>query len=92
MFAKFTPIYLIACFAALAFALPVLVAVPEAVALANTEILALQKLLLNGKPCLLEHEAHMSAFEELDRALKPETTMEWRAEVKHWEENPNDLR
>ncbi|KAG0693953.1 hypothetical protein DFH29DRAFT_962227 [Suillus ampliporus] len=44
MFAKFTPIYLIACFATLAFASPVPVAVPEAVALANTELLAREAL------------------------------------------------
>ncbi|KAG1851297.1 hypothetical protein DFJ58DRAFT_792679 [Suillus subalutaceus] len=40
MFAKFTSVYIVACFAALAFASPVPVAAPEAVALANTEILA----------------------------------------------------
>ncbi|KAG2132730.1 uncharacterized protein EDB93DRAFT_1242948 [Suillus bovinus] len=37
-----------------------------------------------------EHKAHTNAFEELNRALKPETTTGWRAYVKHWEENPND--
>ncbi|KAG1817983.1 uncharacterized protein BJ212DRAFT_1479804 [Suillus subaureus] len=40
MFAKFTSVYVIACFAALAFASPVPVAAPEAVALANTGIFA----------------------------------------------------
>ncbi|KAG2753995.1 hypothetical protein P692DRAFT_20828079 [Suillus brevipes Sb2] len=40
MFAKFTAVYVIACFAALAFASPVPVAAPAAVALANTEFLA----------------------------------------------------
>ncbi|KAG2366708.1 hypothetical protein BDR07DRAFT_1606697 [Suillus spraguei] len=40
MFAKFAPIYVVACFAAFAFASPVPVAAPEAVALANTGILA----------------------------------------------------
>lgn len=38
-----------------------------------------------------EHEAHASAFEELNGALEPETTMAWSAEVEDWEENPNDL-
>jgi hypothetical protein len=38
-----------------------------------------------------EHKAHASAFEELNGALEPEITAAWRAEVEHWEENPNDL-
>ncbi|KAG2037116.1 hypothetical protein BDR03DRAFT_982484 [Suillus americanus] len=38
-----------------------------------------------------EHEAHANAFEELNGALKPETTTGWRAGVKLWEENPNDV-
>ncbi|KAG1852516.1 hypothetical protein F4604DRAFT_1933664 [Suillus subluteus] len=38
-----------------------------------------------------EHEAHTSAFEELNGALESEITVAWRAEVEHWEENPNDL-
>jgi hypothetical protein len=37
-----------------------------------------------------EHQAHASAFEELNEALAPETTAGWRACVEHWEENPND--
>ncbi|KAG1900975.1 uncharacterized protein F5891DRAFT_1277941 [Suillus fuscotomentosus] len=44
MFVKFAPIYVIACFAALASASPVPVAAPEAVALANTGILAREAL------------------------------------------------
>ncbi|KAG2153362.1 hypothetical protein DEU56DRAFT_977048 [Suillus clintonianus] len=40
MLTKFTPIYVIACFAALALASPVPVAAPAAVALANTEFAA----------------------------------------------------
>ncbi|KAJ8591069.1 hypothetical protein M405DRAFT_932406 [Rhizopogon salebrosus TDB-379] len=44
MFAKFTPIYLIACFAALALASPVPIAAPEAAALANTELVAREPL------------------------------------------------
>ncbi|KAG1846735.1 hypothetical protein F4604DRAFT_1884128 [Suillus subluteus] len=38
-----------------------------------------------------EHEAHTSAFKELNGALESEITVAWRAEVEHWEENPNDL-
>jgi hypothetical protein len=38
-----------------------------------------------------EHQTHMSAFKELNGALKPETTAGWRVDVEHWEENPNDI-
>ncbi|KAG2336247.1 hypothetical protein BDR05DRAFT_978823 [Suillus weaverae] len=38
-----------------------------------------------------EHQAHANAFEELNGALDLEITTGWRADVKHWEENPNDL-
>lgn len=38
-----------------------------------------------------EHEAHANAFEELNGALKPETTTGWREDVELWEENPNDV-
>lgn len=38
-----------------------------------------------------EHQAHANAFEELNGALNLETTTGWRADVEHWEENPNDL-
>ncbi|KAG1776918.1 hypothetical protein EV702DRAFT_1179602 [Suillus placidus] len=38
-----------------------------------------------------EHQAHANAFEELNRALNLEITTGWRADVEHWEENPNDL-
>lgn len=37
-----------------------------------------------------EQEAHQTAFQELHKALAPETTEAWTAEVKSWEENPND--
>ncbi|KAG1839753.1 hypothetical protein DFJ58DRAFT_718504 [Suillus subalutaceus] len=37
-----------------------------------------------------EHEAHQTAFQELDEALVPETTEAWKVEIKSWEENPND--
>ncbi|KAG1800141.1 uncharacterized protein BJ212DRAFT_1488026 [Suillus subaureus] len=38
-----------------------------------------------------EYQAHSNTFEELNRALRLETTTGWRADVEHWEENPNDL-
>ncbi|KAG2122912.1 hypothetical protein DEU56DRAFT_873540 [Suillus clintonianus] len=38
-----------------------------------------------------EHEAHANAFEELNGALKLETTTGWREDVELWEENPNDM-
>lgn len=38
-----------------------------------------------------ERAAHHVAFEELDGALKPETTVPWKIEVERWEDNPNDL-
>ncbi|KAG1870583.1 hypothetical protein DFJ58DRAFT_852169 [Suillus subalutaceus] len=37
-----------------------------------------------------EHEAHQTAFQELDEALAPETTEAWKVEIESWEENPND--
>ncbi|OAX33799.1 hypothetical protein K503DRAFT_794391 [Rhizopogon vinicolor AM-OR11-026] len=37
-----------------------------------------------------EDEAHRTVFEELDGALKRETSEPWKLEVEHWEYNPND--
>ncbi|KAG1795019.1 uncharacterized protein HD556DRAFT_1442348 [Suillus plorans] len=47
-------------------------------------------LLCKMKEANKKHTAHASAFEELNKALKPETTAGWRAYVEYWEENPND--
>ncbi|KAG1738676.1 uncharacterized protein EDB91DRAFT_1237718 [Suillus paluster] len=38
-----------------------------------------------------EQEAHQTAFQELHKALAPETTEAWTVKVESWEENPNDL-
>ncbi|KAG2035513.1 hypothetical protein BDR03DRAFT_934885 [Suillus americanus] len=38
-----------------------------------------------------ESEAHQIAFEELNGALRLETTGPWTIAIKHWEDNPNDL-
>lgn len=38
-----------------------------------------------------EREAHKMAFEELNSALKPGTTVPWKVAIEHWEDNPNDV-
>jgi hypothetical protein len=38
-----------------------------------------------------EREVHQLAFEELNGALKFETTESWKIEIECWEDNPNDL-
>ena len=38
-----------------------------------------------------ERVAHQAAFDELNGALKPETTAPWKIEIEYWEDNPNDL-
>jgi hypothetical protein len=37
-----------------------------------------------------ESVSHRVAFEELNRALKLETTEPWRIAIELWEDNPND--